>query len=96
MHSKSWKNHKIENKDVLESLWLDLCNEPIIWHMLVEKYCPIILSMLVRDKIIYVVMLLLLLWNFMVGYSCDVCSVIKISELLMHVWLSYWFKLDSA
>ena len=58
------ENHKIENKDVLESLWLDLCNEPIIWHMLVEKYCPRILSMLVRDKIIYVVMLLLLLWNF--------------------------------
>ena len=58
------ENHKIENKDVLESLWLDLCNESIIWHMLVEKYCPRILSMLVRDKIIYVVMLLLLLWNF--------------------------------
>ena len=58
------ENHKIENKDVLESLWLDICHEPIIWHMLVEKYCPIILSMLVRDKIIYVVMLLLLLWNF--------------------------------
>ena len=58
------ENHKIENKDVLESLWLDLCNEPIIWHVLVEKYCPRVLSMLVRDKIIYVVMLLLLLWNF--------------------------------
>ena len=58
------ENHKIGNKDVLEYLWLDLCNEPIIWHVLVEKYCPRILSMLVRDKIIYVVMLLLLLWNF--------------------------------
>ena len=33
MDSKSWKNHKIENKDVLKSLWLDLCNEPIIWHV---------------------------------------------------------------
>jgi len=32
----------------------------------------------------------------MVGYSCDVCSVVKISELLMNAWLSYWFKLDSA
>ena len=58
------ENHKIENKDVLESLWLDLCNEPIIWYVLVEEYCPRILSMFVRDKIIYVVMLLLLLWNF--------------------------------
>ena len=58
------ENDKIENKDVLESLWSDLCNEPIIWYVLVEKYCPRILSMLVRDKIIYVVMLLLLLWNF--------------------------------
>ena len=45
------ENHKIENKYVLEYLWLDLCNEPIIWHGLVEKYCPRILFMLVRDKI---------------------------------------------
>jgi len=64
MHSKSWKNHKIENKDVLESLWVDLCSEPIILYDLVEKYYPKILFMLVRVKFIPVAMLLLLLWNF--------------------------------
>ena len=52
MHSKSWRNHKIENKDVLESLWVDLCSEPIILYDLVEKYYPKILFMLVRVKFI--------------------------------------------
>ena len=34
------ENHKIENKDVLESLLVDLCSGYIIWYVLVEKYCP--------------------------------------------------------
>ena len=60
------ENHKIENKDVLESFWVDLCSEPIILYDLVEKYYPKILFMLVRVKFIPVAMLLLLLWNFYV------------------------------
>ena len=82
MHIKSWKNHKIENKDVLESLWLDLCNESIIWHGLVEKYCPRILFMLVRDKIyIYSYIAPFAMKIFMVGCSCDAYAVAKVLDL---------------
>ena len=76
------ENHKIENKDVLESLWLDLCNESIIWHELVEKYCPRILFMLVRDKIyIYSYIAPFAMKNFMVGCSCDAYAVAKVLDL---------------
>ena len=58
------ENHKIENKDVLESLLVDLCSGYIIWYVLVEKYCPRILFIFVRNKFIFIVILLRLLWNF--------------------------------
>ena len=35
-HSKSQKNHKIENPIVLDSKWVDLHSERIIWYALVH------------------------------------------------------------
>ena len=37
-HSKSQKNHKIENLIVLDSKWVDLHSEYIIWYALVYFY----------------------------------------------------------
>jgi hypothetical protein len=34
-HYKSQKNHKIENSIVLDSKWVDVSNEHIIWYVLV-------------------------------------------------------------
>ena len=36
-HSKSQKNHKIKNSIVLDSKWVDLHNEYIIWYILVHS-----------------------------------------------------------
>ena len=38
-HSKSQKNHKIENPIVLDSKWVDLHSEYIIWYALVYFFC---------------------------------------------------------
>jgi hypothetical protein len=38
-HSKSQKNHKIENIILLDSTWVDLHSEHIIWYALVQKFC---------------------------------------------------------
>jgi hypothetical protein len=35
IHSKSQKNHKIENLILLDSTWVDLYSEYIIWYVLV-------------------------------------------------------------
>ena len=64
IHSKSYKNHKMENEDVLESSWLDLCSGCIILYVLVEKSCSRFLPMLLREKFISAVVLLQLTWNF--------------------------------
>ena len=45
-HSKSQKNHKIENRIVLDSKWVDLHNEHIIWYALVYYFCCSFRSML--------------------------------------------------
>ena len=37
-NSKSQKNHKIENPIVLDSKWVDLHNEHIIWYALVHFF----------------------------------------------------------
>ena len=47
-HNKSYKNHKIANKEFLESLRVDLCSGVIILHVLVEDFCYFYLSMLIR------------------------------------------------
>ena len=39
-HSKSQKNHKIENPILLDSTWVDIRSEYIIWYTLVQFfYC---------------------------------------------------------
>jgi hypothetical protein len=38
-HSKSQKNLKIENLILLDSTWVDLHNEHIIWYTLVQSFC---------------------------------------------------------
>ena len=38
-HSKSQKNHKIESPIVLDSKWVDLHSEHIIWYVLVYYFC---------------------------------------------------------
>ena len=45
-HSKSQKNHKMENPIVLDSKWVDLHNEHIIWYALVYYFCCSFRSML--------------------------------------------------
>jgi len=37
-HSDSQKNYKIENQIVLDSKWVDLHNEHIIWYALVQFF----------------------------------------------------------
>jgi hypothetical protein len=36
-HSKSQKNHKMENLILLDSTWVDLHSEYIIWYALVQQ-----------------------------------------------------------
>jgi hypothetical protein len=43
-HSKSQKNHKIENTILLDSTWVDLHSEHIIWYALVQSFCYIFWS----------------------------------------------------
>jgi hypothetical protein len=38
-HSKSQKNHKMENLILLDSTWVDLHSEHIIWYALVQSCC---------------------------------------------------------
>jgi hypothetical protein len=38
-HSKSQKNRKMENSILLDSTWVDLHNEHIIWCALVQRFC---------------------------------------------------------
>jgi hypothetical protein len=38
-HSKSQNNHKIENPILLNSTWVDLHTEHIIWYTLVQSLC---------------------------------------------------------
>ena len=37
-HSKSQKNHKMKNLILLDSTWVDLHNEHIIWYALVQSF----------------------------------------------------------
>ena len=37
-HSKSYKNHKIEKPILLDSIWLELSTEHIIWYTLVQNF----------------------------------------------------------
>ena len=45
-YSKSQKNHKMENPIVLDSKWVDLHSEHIIWYILVFFFCCSFRSML--------------------------------------------------
>ena len=45
-HSKSQKNHKIENLILLDSTWVDLYSEHIIWYVLIQSFCCGFRSML--------------------------------------------------
>ena len=45
-HSKSQKNYKMENPIVLDSKWVDLHSEHIIWYALVFFFCCSFRSML--------------------------------------------------
>jgi hypothetical protein len=45
-HSKSQKNYKMENLILLDSTWVDLYNEHIIWSALVQNFCCSFRSML--------------------------------------------------
>jgi hypothetical protein len=38
-HSKSQKNHKIENLILLDSTWVDLHSKHIIWYTLIQSFC---------------------------------------------------------
>ena len=38
-HSKSQKNHKMKNLILLDSTWVDLHSEYIIWYALVQNFC---------------------------------------------------------
>ena len=40
-HSKTQKNHKIENLIWLDSIWVDIRSEHIIWYTLVQIFCNI-------------------------------------------------------
>jgi len=45
-HSKSQKNHKMENPILLDSTWVDLHSKYIIWYVLVQIFCCTYRSML--------------------------------------------------
>jgi hypothetical protein len=41
-HSKSQKNHKIKNSILLDSTWIDLYSEHIIWYVLVQSFSVVL------------------------------------------------------
>jgi hypothetical protein len=51
---KWYKNRKMSNEDVMESLWVDLCSMCIILYVLIEKSCFRLLPILDRVKFISV------------------------------------------
>ena len=63
-HSKSQKNHKIKNPVLLNSAWVDIDSEHIIWYALEHIFCCSIRSMLFCNYFIAAVSMVQLWWNF--------------------------------
>ena len=70
-HSKSQKNHKMENPIVLDSKWEDLHSEHIMWYALVYFFTAMKKSIdlklqqknILKHTILYVYCVDLLIWN---------------------------------